>query len=77
MFQRFRLWLASYSITAKSLVCAWAALSVLYVENTAFHNYIHAIFARSPHFMQEFVVGLVIPIVMVFTKWKKAKEATT
>lgn len=77
MFQRFRDWLASYSITAKSLVCVWAALSVLYVENQAFRNYVSGIFGRFPHFLQEFVVGIVVPIVLVFGNWKKAKEATT
>jgi hypothetical protein len=62
MFNRFRERLASYSITAKSLVCMWAALAVLYVENPAFHNYIFNLFSRFPHFLQEFVLGLVIPI---------------
>lgn len=77
MFQRFRLWLASYSITAKSLVCVWAALAVLYVENQAFHDYIFAIFSRFPHFLQEFVVGFAVPIALVFGKWRRTKEATT
>jgi hypothetical protein len=65
MLQRFREWLGSYSITAKSLVCAWLALAVLYVENPAFHNYVFALFSRFPHFLQEFVVGFVVPVTTV------------
>jgi len=77
MFQRFRDWLGSYSITAKSLVCAWAALSILFVEDQPFHNYVSGIFSRFPHFMQEFVVGFAVPIALMLGKWRKAKEATT
>lgn len=65
MLQSIRYWMASYSITAKSLVCVWLALAILYVENKAFHDYVFSLFSRFPHFLQEFVVGFVVPIATV------------
>jgi hypothetical protein len=72
MFQRFRDWLAAYSITSKTLVCVWFAFTVLYVENEAFHDYVFMLFTRFPRFLQEFVVGFLVPVLMVFSK--RAKE---
>lgn len=77
MWQRLRDWLASYSITAKSVAVGWAGLSVLYVENQAFHDFVFKLFSRFPHFMQEFVVGFAVPIALMIGKWRKAKEATS
>lgn len=77
MFQRARDWLSQYNITAKSVACLWAAASFLYVENKAFHDFVFRLFSRFPHFMQEFVVGIVVPLVLLFGHWRKAKAVTT
>ena len=57
-----------------TLAGVWFALSILYVENKAFHDYVFSIFSRFPHFLQEFVVGLVVPVLLFVVKWNKAKE---
>lgn len=57
-----------------TLAGVWFALTILYVENKAFHDYVYSIFSRFPHFLQEFMVGLVIPILLLVVKWDKGKE---
>ena len=71
--QGFRDWLASYSITAKSIACVWVFLVVLYGENQAFHNYILTVFNRLPHFAQEFAEGIIIPIAIAIGHIRRAK----
>lgn len=70
MWQRIR----NLNITAKTLAGLWLALTVLYVENQAFHDYVFSLFSRFPHFLQEFVIGIVIPIVLMVGRWRKAEE---
>lgn len=77
MWKRFRGWLSSFNITAGTVFCGWVALTVLYVENQAFHDYVYGIFARFPRLLQEFVVGIVIPIGLAAGKWRKSREATS
>jgi hypothetical protein len=72
MWQRIR----NLNVSAKTLAGAWVALTALYVENKAFHDFVFRLFSRFPHFLQEFVVGLLIPVLLVFGKWRKAKEAS-
>ena len=66
-------WLRN-NLNMASLAGAWFTLSVLYVENRRFHDFVFNLFSRFPHFMQEFVVGLLIPILIVVGKRRKAKE---
>jgi hypothetical protein len=74
MWQRFRAWLASYSITAKSIVGAWVALNILYDDNQAFHDFVHNnIFQRFPH-VQEIVVGFLVPVSLVIGHLHKTKK---
>jgi hypothetical protein len=53
----------------------WFTLTTLYVENKAFHDYVFKIFSKFPHFMQEFVVGLIVPIAIAMMQYRKAKVA--
>jgi hypothetical protein len=77
MWQRFRAWLASYSITAKSIVGVWVALNILYDDNQAFQNFVHdKIFQPYPH-VQEIVVGFLVPVALMVGHLRKAKEATS
>jgi hypothetical protein len=71
MWQRIR----NLNVSAKTLAGAWVALTALYVENKAFHDFVFRLFSRFPHFMQEFVVGVLIPVVLLFGKWRKEKAA--
>jgi hypothetical protein len=71
MWQRIR----NLNVSAKTLAGAWVALTALYVENKAFHDFVFRLFSRFPHFMQEFVVGVLIPVVLLFGKWRKEKES--
>jgi hypothetical protein len=73
MWQRIRDWAAQFNISTKSLAGAWVALTALYVENQAFHNFVSRLFSRSPHFMQEFVVGVIVPLGLLLGHWRKAK----
>jgi hypothetical protein len=73
MWQRIRNWLAQFNVSAKSLACLWAAASFLYVENKRFHDAVFNLFSRFPHFMQEFVVGVIIPLVLLLGHWRKKK----
>lgn len=73
MFQRFRDWLASYSLISKSAAALWFIFTVLYIEDDAFHDNIFKLFTLYPH-LTEFLVGFLVPAVMVFASRKNEEE---
>lgn len=55
-------WLAAHSITSQSIASLWIGLTLLYDNDSNFHDYLQHAYASIPHGLHSFIVGIVIPL---------------
>lgn len=60
-----------HSPTAQSLSAVWAALAILWATNSQFHDYLFGAFNALPKGMHAFVVGIIIPLCILWRTQRK------
>lgn len=64
-------WLTVHSISAQTLSGVWAFLSILWVSDPQFHDYIKGAFDVLPKGVHAFMVGVIIPICILWRSQRK------
>jgi hypothetical protein len=67
---KFKAWLASHKISAKTVAASWAFVTALYYSQPAFHNYVMNAYSHIPKGIHAFIAGVIVPA-LIF--WKSQK----
>jgi hypothetical protein len=68
-------WLENHNISSHTITSVWGVACILWATSQPFKNYIYLEFQKTPRWLHEFVVGVLVPAALYFKSQKKNTDA--